>query len=664
MTVPTILRMPLVLLRASMWISLAASLAYVVASIAALINGFALPTAAVFHWADWLRAVGEHDHYAAHFLLVITSMCAVAIWTATVIGDRSHEPVLKSLEALLRMWGLPLTLCLFVFSMSGTWAGLPRPGDFNSASIGGLIPFSDANGYFAAAHDQARDGYWNSISMRRPFAAAFRSVLMTAAAFSYAQMLLVQVVLCSISVWIAARSILTWRGPLACLAFVALSLMISRSFLATTLTEPIGLVWSFLSIACFVESLRRRSLQFALLGLALTFMALMTRMGAMFLLPSVMLWIICCFGDSWRKKVYVGLAMIGIVGAGLSTNFALQKIYGSGADLSGSNFAFTLCGLSIGKDWSSCPIRYADEMKRIGNNEKSQTDFLYSKGVENIARDPVTIVGRLAEGANLFARAVPPTMSYGYLRAPAARWLPTSVFFWVSVIGLVILAIRHPNRMETLFWVTSMLAIVASSAFVFFDDGMRVMTGSYPLIAALAVSGLFTVNVQSAAEKTWLEWQWWGGLVAVLLLFLAVPWLAYRNAWPAMAANNVPNQQHVFGGRRISGFLVVADDQPLRTDVPSLHYIEFAKLITLSNVEIYQPLLKVRSPKLPFGFIVAPRMEAGLPSNNQFIVPAHVLFDKDVQAWKFTTAEWSKIDGNSIYWVLVTDAQPVSLPAR
>jgi hypothetical protein len=363
-----VLRMPFVLLRASMWVGLAAALAYVVATLAALVNSFVLPTAAIFHWGDWLRVLGENDYYAAHFLLVLTSLCAAASWLAAMAGSRSYEPDLNALNKFLRIWGLPLTVCLFVFSLSGTWAG-PRPGDFIAASIGGLIPFSDANGYFAGAHDQARDGVWNAISLRRPFAAAFRSVLMVTASFSYAQMLLIQAVLCAVSVWVAARSILIWRGPLACIAFVALSLMICRSFLATTLTEPLGLIWSSLSVACLVEALGRRSLQFALLGLAFTFMALMTRMGAMFLLPAVMLWIVCCFGENWRRKIYIAVAMVGIVTAGLATNFSLQKIYGTSTDLSGSNFAFSLCGLSIGEDWSACPVRYADEIKRLDNNE-------------------------------------------------------------------------------------------------------------------------------------------------------------------------------------------------------------------------------------------------------------------------------------------------------
>ena len=94
MTAPTLLRMPFLLLRAAMWLGLATSLAYVLASLAALLNGYALPTAAIFHWADWLRAAGEHDHYAAHFLLVVTSLCAVATWLSVMIGSHSYEPEL------------------------------------------------------------------------------------------------------------------------------------------------------------------------------------------------------------------------------------------------------------------------------------------------------------------------------------------------------------------------------------------------------------------------------------------------------------------------------------------------------------------------------------------------------------------------------------------
>ena len=80
--------------------------------------------------------------------------------------------------------------------------------------------------------------------------------------------------------------------------------------------------------------------------------------------------------------------MIGIVGVGLSTNFALQKLYGRGADISGSNLAYTHLWTF---DWTGLvvmPVRYADEMKRVENTEKAQTDFLYSKSVENICKGP------------------------------------------------------------------------------------------------------------------------------------------------------------------------------------------------------------------------------------------------------------------------------------
>ena len=53
-----------------------------------------------------------------------------------------------------------------------------RPGDPNSANIGGLIPFSDAANYLTAAFDQVKDGIWNTLALRRPLAAAFRSDLL------------------------------------------------------------------------------------------------------------------------------------------------------------------------------------------------------------------------------------------------------------------------------------------------------------------------------------------------------------------------------------------------------------------------------------------------------------------------------------------------------
>ena len=80
--------------------------------------------------------------------------------------------------------GLLITTCALTFSISGMWAEIVRPGDLVSHAMGGMNLFSDAGAYLASAHDQAKDGVWNSWALRRPIAAAFRSTLLFFAAFS------------------------------------------------------------------------------------------------------------------------------------------------------------------------------------------------------------------------------------------------------------------------------------------------------------------------------------------------------------------------------------------------------------------------------------------------------------------------------------------------
>jgi hypothetical protein len=60
----------------------------------------------------------------------------------------------------------------------------------------------------------------------------------------------------------------------------------------------------------------------------------------------------------------------------------------------------------------------------------------------------------------------------------------------------------------------------------------------------------------------------------------------------------------------MTGFLVVANGEPLRTDLPRIHLSE--NIHEQSYIEeYYQGLLHPVAPKLPFGFVFAPRLEKG-----------------------------------------------------
>ena len=98
-------------------------------------------------------------------------------------------------------------------------------------------------------------------------------------------------------------------------------------------------------------------------------------------------------------------------------------------------------------------------------------------------------------------------------------------------------------------------------------------------------------------------------------VFICVPWMAHHfSPIGTMVQRNPTRKQgeaFVFGGRRMSGFLVVPDEQPLRDDVPSLHLADFEAIVRQSGVELYQDLIHPTLPPLPFGFVFAPRVEKG-----------------------------------------------------
>ena len=92
------------------------------------------------------------------------------------------------------------------------------------------------------------------------------------------------------------------------------------------------------------------------------------------------------------------------------------------------------------------------------------------------------------------------------------------------------------------------------------------------------------------------------GLIVAAALFVCLPWMAHRlflTVTGATAGNGLaakPDEAFVFGGRRMSGFLVVDDDMPLRSDVPTLHLADFEAIIAQSAVESDQGLLAPVAP--------------------------------------------------------------------
>jgi hypothetical protein len=656
---------PHLILSGLCWASLAASALYVASSLYALAMGWALPTTALIRWSPVAEWAARNEPYFGYLLLMLAGAGTVAGWLTG--SSALNRPFVeeRSLQKVLAYCGVPVAICAFVLGLSAMWAGIARQGDLHYSNIGGLIPFSDAGGYLAAAFDQIRDGAWNVIALRRPLAAAFRSVLLIFGNFSLPSMLILQACLIAGAVCFATWAIVTWRGVWAGIAFFALTYIYERIFVPTTLTEPLGFFWALLSIPFFIEAFRHRSASAALVAFAMTTTALMTRMGNMFSIPALLIWLIWQFGDSMTAKLRIGAAALAILLAVLGVNTLLLQMYGTGQGTTGSNFSYVICGLTIGTGWEGCPAMLVKDGNALHGDQAAVADQLYSMAWTSFRAKPEILFGRLAENFGKFTSDFPNVIWRGYLTLVGEpAWLFRNTLTVICVLGLIYIATRRAKSAELTFWALFWASIAASSSIIYSDDGPRALAASHPLVALFFAMGMSSLAPASATSspRPRLSRYGFAGLIVAALLFVCVPWIAHRLS-PAALINATPSgkpdQAFVFGGRSISGFLVVRDDMPLHNDIPSLHLSEFESIIALNGAEYYQGLTHPVLPPLPFGFVFAPRLATDSSSGFLFIVPAEVVERRDVPTWHFDLQRWGyKPHAQVEYWSYVTKAEP------
>lgn len=673
MVAATVVRLPYLGLRTANYLALTSSFIYIGCSAGALLSGWALPTTALIRWSFIASWLARNESLLGFYLLILAGFGALSTWSAILWPQArlTIEQEELALLPILRRWGIVIVTCASVFSLSTMWAGVIRYEDLSQgSSIGGLIPFSDASGYVLGAHDEAKTGIWNTWTLRRPLAEAFRTTLLFLSGYSYPSMLLLQSCLLSIVTCFAVWAVVRWRGLWAGVAFLGFSQIYIPFFVPTALTEPLGLFWILFVIPFLIDSLRTQSLSSALITLGAITTALMTRMGAMFTIPALAIWIVWQFGKGWKARLTVLIAVVLVTGSVVLANFTLTKIYGPGQDVTGSNFSSVLCGLTLGTTWDGCLKTVEQEGKHLPSGEAATASYLYSMASQNFKKQPSVLVRRMISAAQAFLSELPDVLFRGF--AARAVTVPSNVgriaISLISIFGLIFVFLRLRENGELTFWILLWLGIIASAPIVYFDDGTRVLSTSYVFVWLFFALGFARPTARAAAEIKEAHSQkliTYGVLTfaGMAFLFFNIPWVAYKLSPARQLVGRVTppkkNEMIVFGGRRMSGFLVVGDGSPLRSDFPTLELSTFSAIIKQSHVEeVYQGVLNPHTPPVPFGFISAPTFDP-TPSYAAYIVPPEVVERQDVLAWRFEIADWNRYTPYGPYWFLVTHAEPV-----
>ncbi len=421
---------------------------------------------------------------AAAFTAVLTVALPTSVLTSAY---DSLFPV--GLVALLTLWachrrqawfstvaGLTATLVLFALPLAALWQDVA----FHIHAVGGLLPFSDASGYYYDAR-RLLDGHPLGWSARRPLFVGLLSTLLAITAQNLQVTLAVLVGLNGVASFLLAREVRVSHGSLAAAATTVMLYLFYRVVggLGTTLTENIGLALALCGYAAMLRGARRRDLPSLCIGLGLVAFGLISRAGAFFVLPFSVWAIASICGSTWRRWIGAGAAASGAVLAAAVLALGVGRLLAdpAGEQTAFSNFSYSLYGLVVGgKGWGQVLLDHPGAAEGAA---------IYALAYQAFLEHPLGIVEGSVRMWRLYFTPGGPFNAFAFVVDPVVGWHAQIVCYALSVLAIAGLVVRR-TQPESVLLLASVLGHVASIPFVPpVDAGLRVYAATMPLLALL-----------------------------------------------------------------------------------------------------------------------------------------------------------------------------------
>jgi hypothetical protein len=280
---------------------------------------------------------------------------------------------------LLTLGGI---LVLFALSVSGLWtSGVSEP-----SILGGLMPFSDAAGYYSDARRLLEGQLFSSFSSRRPLFAGMLSALLGLTGRNLQLSIAVLVALSAIACYLLVREVQSTHGSLAVTLVMVILFVYYRRFSGTTLTENLGFPAGTLALAWLWRGAAQKKRGYILGGIFLLTLALNARAGTFFVLPVLGIWAAWVFREKKIVSFPVLAMAAGVVISGFLVNTIMFRALASPEGTPFSNFSYTLYDLaSGGKGWQQVKRDHPEIMQL---SEPAYSQKIYSLSFEEIKQHP------------------------------------------------------------------------------------------------------------------------------------------------------------------------------------------------------------------------------------------------------------------------------------
>lgn len=427
------------------------------------------------------------------------------------------------------VWTLALHLVPAALCLAGTW----QQAVSDSATVAGLLPISDAAGYWADAQRLLLGLDFSSLSARRPLFAGLLGVLLRLTGGDLRLTLAFLAMLVAGCLFLASESLRRTHGRYAGLVLLLLTMLFYRRFVATTLTEHLGLAAGALGFSLLWRGAHFRSRPAFLAGLAMLSLGLNARAGAFFVLPLLTLW-----GTlHLRRGAVLSASTLGLLGQGVAASafgfaantlifFALVPPGG----LPFSNFSTVLYSMMAGaQDWAFA-LRQHPELASLSESEQARR--LYAMAWELFRDNPMRLAwGYLHAWGDLLLKVRNGFYSSILIRGPensgiidillaggfsglGQAWrantyqtlnvlVAVGLVAGLNLLGMAGMAVAWLQRRgpDGGLVLAAMLGLLASSPFVppWDADNMRAYAATIPLMAVFPVLP-FTVRSTSPPQ--------------------------------------------------------------------------------------------------------------------------------------------------------------------
>ena len=288
-------------------------------------------------------------------------------------------------ERISKILFMFLVLCTFSMSLSGLW----QSGISNCLVIGGLLPFNDTAAYYSDALRLLNGDQFSPMSTCRPLSIGMLATILGLTSQNLKLALIIIVFINAFCCYLAIREVQYSHGYAAGLLMFLLLYFFYRRFIGTEFTENLGFATGCLGFAALWRGVILEKDSYCLLGIFVLTVSLLSRAGAFFILPFIVVWGTFVF----RKEKTISLRFlflgIGLIIAGFALNTIILYIVGASNSQVFSNYSYTLYGILTGGNWRTV---YADHPEINFLSEPDKSRIVYSLALYILRENPLSLL--------------------------------------------------------------------------------------------------------------------------------------------------------------------------------------------------------------------------------------------------------------------------------